>query len=76
MFIKELDSSFIDPFGDFFSHLVWAALFNHIQLCPAGFCLGARGSAHEKGVLELSLQVIFLDMVCEGSRNFSSDGCG
>lgn len=70
MLIEELNVAVVDSLGNLFSDLVRAATLDHVQLRPAVLRLGAGGRAHKQVVLELSLQVILLDMVCESNGDF------
>ena len=65
MLIEELDLTVVDSLGDFLSNLVRAATLNHVQASPAVLSVGAGGGTDEQVVLQLSLEVVVLDMVCE-----------
>ena len=67
MLIKELDLAIVDSLGDFFSDLVRATSLNHVQAGPAVLGLCAGGSTDKQVVLQLSLEVVLLDMVCESN---------
>lgn len=69
MLIKELDVAIVDSLGDLLSDLVRAAALDHVQLRPAVLRLRAGGRAHEQIVLELALQVVLLDVVCQSNGN-------
>lgn len=70
MLIEELNLASVDSLGDLLSDLVRAPSLNHVQASPAVLRLCTGGSAHEERVLELSLQVVLLDVVCQGSWDF------
>lgn len=72
MLIEELNLATVDPLGDLLSDLVRAPSLNHVQASPAVLRLRAGGGAHEEGVLELALQVVLLDVVCQGRWDFST----
>jgi hypothetical protein len=65
MFIEKLDLTIVDSLGDFLSDLMRAATLNHVQACPAVLGISAGGSTDEQVILQLSLEVVLLDMVCE-----------
>ena len=64
MLIEELDLTVVDSLGNLSADLVRAAALDHVQARPAVLGLCAGRGAHEQVVLELSLQVVLLDMVC------------
>lgn len=64
MLIEEVDLARINALGNLLAHLVRATALNHLQVCPAILGFRTRRSTHEERVLQLSLQVILLDMVC------------
>lgn len=70
MLVEELNLAGVDSLGDLLSDLMRAASLNHVQASPAVLRLCTGGGAHEEGVLELSLQVVLLDVVCQGSGDF------
>ena len=63
MLVEELDISIVDSFGNFLANLMRRPALNHIQACPSILSLGARGRADEEVVLELTLEIVLLDMV-------------
>jgi len=73
MLIEEVDIAVVDSFCDFLSNLMRSSPLNHVEFCPSvlRFCSGR--STDEKVVLELSLQVVLLYVVCKSSRYFPSD---
>lgn len=73
MLIEELDIAGIKALGDFLADLMRAATLDHVQPGPAVLCFRAGRSSHEEGVLQLPLQIILLNMVCEGGGNFPED---
>ena len=67
MLVKELDLAIVDALGDFLADLMGAAAFNHVQTRPSALGLGSRGGANEEGIFQLTLQIVLLDVVGEGS---------
>lgn len=65
MLIEELDLAVVDSLGDFLSDLVRAAALNHVQAGPAALGLCAGGGTDKQVVLQLSLEVVLLDVVCK-----------
>lgn len=70
MLIKELDLTNIDTLGNLLADLMRTPPFNHVQPRPPVLCLRARGGTNEQGVLQLSLEVVLLDMISESGRHF------
>lgn len=69
MLIEELDIAVVDSLCDFLSDLVRAAALNHVQAGPAALGLCAGGGTDKQVVLQLSLEAVLLDVVCESSGN-------
>lgn len=67
MLIEELDIAGVDSLGDFLSDLVRATALNHVQAGPAALGLCAGGGTDKQVVLQLSLEVVLLDVVCESN---------
>lgn len=65
MLIKELDIAIVDSLCDLLSDLVRAAALNHVQARPAILRLRTGRGAHEEVILELALEVVLLDVVCQ-----------
>lgn len=63
MLIEEFDVAIIDALCNLFSNLMRRPALNHVQSRPSVLRLSARRRANEEIVLELSLEVILLDMV-------------
>ena len=70
MLIKELNIAVVDSLCDLLSDLVRAAALNHVQPRPAILRLRTGRGAHEEVVLELALEVVLLDVVCQGNGHF------
>lgn len=70
MLIKKLDIAIVDALGDVLADLMRRAPLNHVQSRPSvlGLCAGRR--ADEQRVFLLSLEVVLLDVVREGSGDF------
>jgi len=64
--IEELNVVVVDSLCDIFADLVRSTSLDHVKLSPAVLCLGSRTGANEEVVLELSLEIVLLDMVGEG----------
>jgi len=65
MLVKELYISIVDPLRNRLANLMWCPSLDHVQGCPSILGLSSGGGAHEEGVLQLALQVVLFDMVCE-----------
>ena len=72
MLIKEMYPALIDTLGDLFPNLMGTSTLNHVQPCPSILSLRSTRSTDKEGVLELSLQIVLLDVVGEGGRHFSA----
>jgi hypothetical protein len=70
MLIKEIDLAVVDTLGNFLSNLMRASTTDHVQLRPSVFSLGSRGGSDEETVFQLSLEIVFLDMVGKHGWNF------
>lgn len=70
MLVEELDVAIIDALRNLLSNLMRRPPLNHIQPRPSILRLRTRGRADEKIVLELPLEVVLLDMVCQGRGDF------
>lgn len=70
MFIKELDLTTVDSLGNFLSNLVRTSSLDHVESRPTilRLCTGRRPD--EKGVFQLTLQVVLLDVVRQCSGDF------
>jgi hypothetical protein len=73
MLVEEVNVSVVDTFGNLLSDLVRRPALDHVEARPSVLCLGAGRGANEKVVLELSLEVVVLDVVCEGSRDLPEE---
>lgn len=67
--IKEVDATLVNSLGDSLPDLMRRSALDHIESRPAVLGLSARGGSDEKGVLQLSLEVVLLDVVGEHSWN-------
>lgn len=69
MLVEELDVTVVDTAGNLLADLVRATALNHVELGPSVLSLRAGGGTDEEVVLELTLEVVLLDMVGESSGN-------
>jgi hypothetical protein len=70
MLVEELDPPLIDTLGNVLADLVRGTALDHIEGCPAIFCLGTRRSTDKEGVPQLALKVVLFDVVREEGRDF------
>lgn len=71
MFVEKLNISIVYPFRNLLSYLMRTPSLNHVQFRPSIFCFRAGRGAHEKGVFQLTLQRVLLDVICEHGRDLS-----
>jgi hypothetical protein len=64
MLIEELDISIVNALCDFLSDLMRTPPLDHIQSRPSVLCLSAGRRSNEQVVLQLSLEVVLLDVIC------------
>jgi hypothetical protein len=63
MLVEELDVPVVDPLGDVLADLVGSPALDHVESRPPVLRLRAAGGADKERILQLSLQVVLLDMV-------------
>lgn len=69
MLVEEVDAALVDALGDILADLVRRPSLDHVEGSPAVLGLGTGRGADEEAVLELSLEVVLLDMVGEENGN-------
>lgn len=69
MLVEEVDSTLVDTLGDGLADLMRTSPVDHIKASPSVLGLGAGRGANEEGVLELSLEVVLLDIVGHVGRS-------
>ena len=70
MLVEKVDIAVVDALGDLLADLVRATAFDHVESCPAVLGLSTRRGTDEKVVLELALEVVLLNVFCEGNWKF------
>jgi len=70
MLVEELDIAIVDSLCNLFSDLVGGASLNHVQTSPAVLRLRTGRGAHEEVVLQLALQVVLFNVVCQSNGHF------
>lgn len=69
MLIEEVNVAVVNSLGNLLANLVRRTALDHVQVSPARLRVSTSGGTDEEAVLELSLQVVLLDMVGESQRN-------
>ena len=66
MLIEEFDVSIVDALGNLLSNLMRRAPFDHVKSRPPILSFGTRRSTDKEVVLQLTLQIVLLDMIGQG----------
>jgi len=74
MLVEELDVAIVNSLCNFLADLMRRPALDHVETGPSVLCLSARGSANKEVVLELTLEIVLLDMVGQGSWNLPIRG--
>lgn len=64
MLVPEFDVAVVDSFGNVFADLMRRSTIDHVVSRPSVLSLCTGRCTDEQVVLELTLQVILLDMLC------------
>ena len=68
MLVTHTDATFIDAGSNVFTGLIWPATVDHVIDGPAVFGFCTYGGADEEVELQLTLQIVFLNMLSQGNR--------
>lgn len=69
MLIEELDVAVVDSLRDLLADLMRRPPLDHVELRPSVLRLGARRGTNEQVVLQLSLEVVLLDVIRQRGRH-------
>lgn len=74
MLIEELDVAIVDTLCDLLADLMRRPPLDHVELRPSVLSLGAGRGTNEQVVLQLSLEVVLLDVIRERGRHLPAAG--